>query len=87
MSDAVRTWLVEREYDDTGLVRLVYATPDGQRMRVSERSASMLQQVDVTAATEADPETLEPVEDEATVARYRKEVERVRGRHGPDDRI
>ena len=87
MTDSVRLWLVEREYDDKGLVRLVYATPDGDRLQVSERSATMLQHRGVTAATEAEPDRLDDVTDAETRERYRAEVERVRSRHGPDEAI
>ena len=87
MAETVRAWLVEREYDDKGLVRLVYATPDGERRRVSERSANMLRAGGVTAATDVDPERLETVDDPETASRYREEVERVRGSHGPEESI
>lgn len=87
MAETVRVWLVEREYDDKGLVRLVYATPDGNRRRVSERSANMLRDGGVTAAMDADPERLDDVTDPETAERYRDEVERVRDRHDPDEAI
>ena len=83
----MRCWLVEREYDDKGLVRLVYATPDGSRRLVSERSANMLRSGDVTAARDVDPEQLDDVEDAAERERYAAEVERVRENYGPDDPI
>ena len=83
----MRCWLVEREYDDKGLVRLVYATPDGSEHVVQERSANMLSQVDVTAARDVDPERLEPVEDDETRGRYSAEAERMRDRHDPDDTV
>lgn len=87
MPDAERLWLVERTYTDRDLVVLVYATPDGTRRRRKELASTMLQRTTVTAAIEADPDDLEPVEDEATVERYRTEVERVRADHEPDDPI
>ena len=83
----MRCWLVEREYDDKGLVRLVYATPDGDRRLVSERSANMLRGADVTAAREVDPERLDDVEEETERERYAAEVERVRENHAPEDPI
>lgn len=83
----MRCWLVEREYDDKGLVRLVYATPDGSQRLVSERSANMLRATEVTAAREVDPEQLDDVDDAEERERYAEEVERVRERHGPDDPI
>jgi hypothetical protein len=83
----MRCWLVEREYDDKGLVRLVYATPDGERRLVSERSAAMLRGSGVTAAKDVEPDRLEAVTDVATQERYRTEVERVRDTHGPDETL
>lgn len=83
----MRCWLVERAYDDKGLVRLTYATEDGTRAIVRERSAAMLGRVEVTAAAEIDPDRLEPVEDPATRERYAAEAERMRNRHDPDDGV
>ena len=54
MDDAVRVWLVEREYSDEGLLALVYATPDGERYLQSNRSSTMLSRGGVTAAKEVD---------------------------------
>lgn len=86
MSDAERVWLVERSYSDKGLVTLVYATPDGQRRVRMQRSATMLQSTDVTAAIDAEPDRLVPV-DEGNRDRYATEVERMAERHGPDDAV
>lgn len=85
--DTVRCWLVERDYNDKGLVTLVYATPDGERCLQSNRSSTMLTRQDVTAATDADPERLRPVEDAATRDRYASEVDRMRERHDPDEAV
>jgi hypothetical protein len=87
MAKTVRVWLVEREYDDKGLVRLVYSTPEGDRRRLSERSANMLRDGGVTAAMDVDPERLDDVTDPETRERYREEVERVVERYEPDDSI
>ena len=83
----MRCWLVEREYDDKGLVRLVYSTLDGSRRLVSERAATTLREASVTAAREVDPETLDDADDPALGERYAAEVERVRAGYGPDDPI
>ena len=83
----MRCWLVERDYDDKGLVRLVYASPDGEHRLVSERSAAMLRDRGVTASVDVDPDRLEAVTEGATIDRYHEEVERVRARHGPDEEI
>lgn len=86
--DDARLWLVERTYTDKGLVTLVYATPDGERSLHRQKSMNALQQSDgVTAATTADPEKLESVEDEATRARYADEANRMADRHDPDDAV
>jgi len=81
-----RTWLVERSYDDGGMVTLVYATPDGERRYRTQFSAAYVESRSVTAAREVDTEDLAPTpEDERE--RYRTEVERVRERHDPDDEV
>lgn len=88
MTDAVRTWLVERSYNDRDLVTLVYATPDGERALRKEVPMTAISHgnVAVTAAKQADPEDLEPVDGETT-DRYRREVERLRETHAPDDEV
>lgn len=87
MTDAVRVWLVEREYTDKGLVTLVYATPDGDRHVRMQRSSTMLQSSPVTAARTVEPEELLPVEDAEERERYASEVERMRDRHDPEDSV
>ena len=87
MTDTERLWMVERTYTDRDLVVLIYATPDGERRLRKELSSTMLDRTTVTAAVDADPPDLEPVEDEATRERYATEVERVREDHDPDDPI
>jgi hypothetical protein len=85
MGETVRCWLVEREYDDRGLLRLVYATPGGSRHLRRERSAAI--GGEVTAAVEVEEDRLHPVEDGELRERYAAEVDRVRARHEPDDPI
>ncbi|WP_331235334.1 hypothetical protein [Natronorarus salvus] len=85
MTETIRCWLVEREYDDRGLLRLVYATPDGSRHLRRERSAALVDEV--TAATDTSEERLRPVDEEELRERYAAEVDRVRARHGPDEAI
>ncbi|QLD85864.1 hypothetical protein HWV23_09045 [Natronomonas halophila] len=87
MTDSERLWLVERTYTDRDLVVLIYATPDGTKQLRKELASTMLQRTTVTAAIEADPEDLDPVDDEETRDRYATEVERVRADHAPDDPI
>jgi hypothetical protein len=88
-AETVRCWLVERTYTDRGLIDLVYATPDGGRVRRKQISATIMRQRDVetTAATAVAASDLEPVDDEATRERYREAVERVRAAHAPDDEL
>ena len=82
----VRTWLVERDYDDRGLVSVVYATPDGERALRRELSARMLERNPTTAAREVPVADLEPVP-EGDRERYRREARRVRENHDPDEEI
>ena len=85
-NETVATWLVERDYDDRGLVSLVYATPDGERALRRERSARMLQRNPTTAGREIPASDLEPVP-EADRERYRREAQRVSENHDPDEEI
>ena len=86
--DDERLWLVDRTYTDKGLVSLVYATPDGEYALQRQRSTNMLRQgSDVTAATTADPESLDRVDDEETRERYAAEASRMADQYGPDDAV
>jgi hypothetical protein len=87
-AETVRVWLVERSYDDRNLITLVYATPDGDRALRRERSATVLQQRGsrVTAAVDADPESLTAVDD-ADRTRYATEADRMRAKYDPDDEV
>ncbi|MFB6071740.1 MAG: hypothetical protein ABEJ88_02105 [Halobacterium sp.] len=84
MTDTERAWLVYREYTDKGLLSLVYATEDGERVLHKQRS---LNAGDPRAALDVDVDDLEPVDDPEDVQRYRDEIERMRERHDPDDRV
>ncbi|MFB6300691.1 MAG: hypothetical protein ABEH65_10565 [Halobacteriales archaeon] len=84
--DEIDCWLVERDYDDKGLVRLVYATPDGEYHIVRERSPRMLQ--DGVAVAESVPvDRLELVDDPDRRERYATEVGRMQSRHDPDETV
>lgn len=83
MSD-VQVWLVERTFTDKGLVTLTYATPDGERVLVEQRSANALG--DVTAARTVDADRLAAAE-EGDRERYAGEVDRMTGSHDPDDHV
>lgn len=82
-----RCWLVEREYGTKGLVTLVYATPDGERHKTSQRSLAMLRNKTVTAAVDVPEADLEPVRDEATRERYVREADRMIEQNDPDDAV
>lgn len=87
MTETVRCWLVERSYDDKGMVNLVYATPDGGRRYHRQLAADRLVQASVTAARDVDPDQLVPVDEPDTRERYATEVERVASSHDPDDEM
>lgn len=82
-----RCWLVEREYGTKGLVTHVYATPDGERHKTSQRSSAMLRNKTVTAAVDVPEADLEPVRDEETRERYAREAERMMAQNDPDDAV
>ncbi|MFB6196630.1 MAG: hypothetical protein ABEI80_10695 [Haloplanus sp.] len=83
-----RLWLVERTYDDKGLISLVYATTDGTRVRRIERAPIAVERSGgVTAAVDADPGTLTPVEDDDLQDRYAAEATRMADRHAPDETV
>lgn len=83
-ADTVRLWMVDRTYTDKGMLRLEYATPDGERHLTKQRS---LNAGDPTAAIDVEPDRLEPVTDEDTRERYASEATRMRDQHDPDKRV
>jgi hypothetical protein len=85
-ADTERVWLVEREYDDGGMVTLVYATPDGTRRERTQFSAAYLESRSITAARDVSVEDLDPTP-EGDRERYRTEARRVRSRNDPDDEL
>jgi len=83
-----RLWLVERTYDDKGLISIAYATTDGESVRRIERAPIAVERSGgVTAAVEAAPEALEPVDDEDLRDRYAAEATRMAERHDPDETV
>lgn len=83
----VRCWLVDRTYSDKGLVSLVYATPDGERVLRRERSPAALRRSGgVTAAVEVEPDSLQAADDDER-ERYASEAARMADRHDPDDTV
>ncbi len=89
-TEAVRVWLVERTYsdDEQNVVILTYATPDGERYFRKERALTSFSDVrDTTAAVEAGPGELGPVDDPELRERYATEARRMRDAHDPGDVI
>lgn len=84
--DEKRVWLVERDYDQKGLVRLVYATPDGAGHLTRELSQQLLQRTTVTAARAVSEGRLEPTP-ETDRERYAAEAGRMADRHDPEDPV
>lgn len=88
--EEVRVWLVEREYsrDVANMVRLTYATPDGDRYVVMEKSlASAAEADDVTASVRVSPDKLVRVRNDEVRKRYREEVGRMMEEYDPGDRV
>ncbi len=88
--DGVRVWLVERTYsdDEQNLIILTYATPDGTQYFRKERAlTSFTDTRETTAAVEADPDNLGPVDDSDRRDQYAAEAQRMRDRHDPDDPV
>jgi hypothetical protein len=81
-----RVWLVDRNYNDKGMVTLVYATPDGERFLQKNLSEQMVMRTDVTAGKEVDEERLEPTHDEDR-ERYAAEATRMAEQHDPDETV
>lgn len=81
-----RVWLVERSYNDKGMVTLVYATPDGERYLRKTLSERMLMRKDVTAGLDVDDDRLEPT-DAAELERYAAEAARMADTHDPDETV
>lgn len=80
-------WLVDREFDSKGLVRLTYATVDGERTHTRELAERRLVTGDgVAAGREVDETALgETPADE--VERFAAEASRTAADHDPDDAV
>jgi len=81
-----RLWLVGREYDDKGLIRLTYATVDGERVHRRELSEHRAGREGVTAAIERDAADLGPADPDER-ERFAAEAARMADRHDPGDRV
>lgn len=86
MADTERVWLVERDYNDKGMVVLVYATTDGRRHVRKQFSEQMAMRRDVTAAIDVETDRLEPTHDDER-ERYAAEATRMAADHDPDDAV
>ncbi|WP_137285869.1 hypothetical protein [Halorussus salinisoli] len=86
-SDRVRVWLVERGYNNRGLIILKYATPEGDRIFRKELASQVVDMDTVTAAKDVSPDDLETVDETDEQKRYATEATRMAEEHDPDDRI
>jgi hypothetical protein len=74
-------WLVDRQFDSKGLVRLTYATPDGERVHTTEVSERRLMMGDgVTAGRDVDASALGETPTDS-VERFATEAARMAGEH------
>lgn len=89
-SDGRDVWLVERTYsdDEQNLIILTYATPDGRLEFRKERAlTSFSDSRDTSVSLTVERSNLGAVDDAETRERYVTEIERMRERHDPTDRI
>jgi hypothetical protein len=80
-------WLVDRRFDSKGLVRLTYATADGERIHTKELPERRLATGDgVTAGRDVDESALgESPADE--VERFAEEASRMAAEHDLDETV
>ncbi|WP_128905034.1 hypothetical protein [Halorubrum amylolyticum] len=80
-------WLVDRQFDSKGLVRLTYATEDGERMHTKELAEQRLLTGDgITAGREVEETALgESPADE--VERFAAEASKMAADHDIDDTV
>jgi len=82
-----QVWLVDRQYSDTNLITVVYATTDGERHYQQQLSHTLLGRTPVTAAKAVPVEKLEPVADADERGRYATQAQRMAQKHAPDEEI
>jgi hypothetical protein len=82
----VRVWLVDRTYNDKGMIELVYATTDGERYHHRQLSEQMLVTTSVTAAEDVSEDRLEPTAAEDR-EHYESEAARMADEHDPDEEV
>ncbi len=80
-------WLVDRQFDSKGLVRLTYATTDGARIYTRELAERRLVMGgSVTTGRDVADEYLGAAPDEE-VERFAREASRMAADHDPDDEV
>ncbi len=80
-------WLVDRQFDSKGLVRLTYATTDGKRVHIKELAEQRLVTGGgVTAGRDVDENALGETEPE-NVERFAAEATRMAAEHDPDETV
>ncbi len=78
-------WLVDRQFDSKGLVRLTYATEDGERVHTKELAERRLVTGNgITAGRDVDETALGEAPDDE-VDRFAAEASRMASEHDPDD--
>jgi len=80
-------WLVDRQFDSKGLVRLTYATEDGERMHTKELAEQRLVTGDgISAGREVEENALgeSPAEE---VERFASEASKMAAEHDLDDTV
>ncbi|MFB6282652.1 MAG: hypothetical protein ABEK59_01795 [Halobacteria archaeon] len=88
--DEVRLWMVERTFsrDIRNVVRLTYATEDGERYLVKEKAVSNPQDADsIPCSIEAEESRLSEVPDVDMRERYEREAGRLMEEKSPDESI
>ncbi|UPV76287.1 hypothetical protein M0R89_05280 [Halorussus limi] len=85
--ESIRVWMVERTYarDEQNVV-VTYATRDGARC-LRKQLTRRIHLDPVTAALDASPDRLRPVEETERRERYAAEAARMADGHDPDDRV
>jgi len=80
-------WLVDRQFDSKGLVRLTYATLDGERVHTTEVSERRLMMGDgVAAGRDADASALGETPTDS-VERFATEATRMAAEHDRDETV
>ncbi len=80
-------WLVDRQFDSKGLVRLTYATEDGERVHTKELAERRLVMGDGVAAGREVEESALGETDPAEVERFAAEASRMAAKHALNDTV